>query len=674
MTARLASISYRAPRAVLVGCLALAVGLGAYAISVPDRLALGGGETGGSESEQARSLLTAELGYDPEAAFVVVLSSAESISAPSSAVAVDTLVAQIESVDGVVAVERDQPSDDGLSITVSAFVSPDHGPEQLRSLESTLRDDLDPGPLDLRVGGSIATDLAVRDVAGAEAPKLTLLALPLLLLLLAATLGWRVAPAALLGAVLASAASVAALGVVAESAEINVLAVVPAAFGAAVLAVEFGTGLLYRYREEAATVGPGSAAMEDSLRTILRAATIGMFSAALVGAGLLLIPIDIVRSLGAGTVAAALLGPLLGVVPVAAAIALGAASESGEALPLISEDDSAEDAPLGFRLLLSIARGRSRGAIALVPIAAVAALALPLLDSEAVGLQDTDLPTDEPAAEAGERIAAALGPGAAGPLFVVTDGPAEAPAVAIYRDRIASIGSVRSVRRRPSGEERSAFEAVPDSRPRSLAALQTLADVRAEPAPSGRHVGGPAAELADASERLGDDLPLVGLLALLGTAALWSLLFRSAFAPLLALASAIAPLAGIGAMSAVFGEGNLTGLLDYTPAGAPHLHAFVVVGSLLLAIGLARGAAFATALREERLLGGGAAGSIARSGLLTLMPAAIATLLGAALAGVWLGSELLPAKELAVGLGAGLLADLILTRAILAPALARLSI
>jgi hypothetical protein len=127
-------------------------------------------------------------------------------------------------------------------------------------------------------------------------------------------------------------------------------------------------------------------------------------------------------------------------------------------------------------------------------------------------------------------------------------------------------------------------------------------------------------------------------------------------------------------MLAVFGEGNLTGLLDYTPAGAPHLHAFVVVGSLLLAIGLARGAAFATALREERLLGGGAAGSIARSGLLTLMPAAIATLLGAALAGVWLGSELLPAKELAVGLGAGLLAGLILTRATLAPALARLSI
>jgi uncharacterized membrane protein YdfJ with MMPL/SSD domain len=186
--------------------------------------------------------------------------------------------------------------------------------------------------------------------------------------------------------------------------------------------------------------------------------------------------------------------------------------------------------------LLSIARGRSRGAIALVPIAAVAALALPLLDSEAVGLQDTDLPTDEPAAEAGERIAAALGPGAAGPLFVVTDGPAEAPAVAIYRDRIASIGSVRSVRRRPSGEERSAFEAVPDSRPRSLAALQTLADVRAEPAPSGRHVGGPTAELADASERLGEDHPQVGLLALLGTAALWSLLFRTAFAPLLALA------------------------------------------------------------------------------------------------------------------------------------------
>ena len=62
---------------------------------------------------------------------------------------------------------------------------------------------------------------------------------------------------------------------------------------------------------------------------------------------------------------------------------------------------------------------------------------------------------------------------------------------------------------------------------------------------------------------------------------------------------------------------------------------------MLLAVGLARGAQLGTALREERLLGGGAAGSLARAGLLTLKPAASATLVGVALAGVWIGADLL---------------------------------
>ena len=53
---------------------------------------------------------------------------------------------------------------------------------------------------------------------------------------------------------------------------------------------------------------------------------------------------------------------------------------------------------------------------------------------------------------------------------------------------------------------------------------------------------------------------------------------------------------------------------------------------------------------------------------------ATATLLGIALAGVWLGSSLLPAQEIGLGLAAGLLADLVLVRLLIAPALARLAI
>ena len=312
--------------------------------------------------------------------------------------------------------------------------------------------------------------------------------------------------------------------------------------------------------------------------------------------------------------------------------------------------------------------------VAILPAMIAAALALPLLGSEAIGLDPAELPDTQPAATAGAEISAVFGSGANGPLTVLEENLGDAPPAALYRDAIARLAGIESVGRSRSVGELSAFDAVPAARSQSLAAQQAAADVRAVPSPSRRLVSGPAAGLVDSGQRLADDLPLVALVALLGTAALWSVLFRSVFGPLLALSAVIAPLAGLAALLGVFAHGRLTGLLDYPDSGAPHLQSFVIVGSVLLALGLARGAAFAAALREERQLGGGAAGSLARSGLLTLMPFAVATLAGLVLAGVWLGSDLLPAKELAVGLMAGLAADLLVARIILAPALARLSL
>ena len=244
----------------------------------------------------------------------------------------------------------------------------------------------------------------------------------------------------------------------------------------------------------------------------------------------------------------------------------------------------------------------------------------------------------------------------------------------IYRDAISRLESIESVGLALSAGLLATFEAQTTAAGGSLAAQDAVAEVRSLASPSPRKVGGGDAQLLDSADRIADDLPLVALFALLGTAALWSLLFRSAFGPLLALAAAIAPLAGLGAILAIFGEGRLEGLLDYVPTGGLHLEAYVVVGATLLAVGLARGAQLATALREERELGGGPAGSLARAGVLSLLPAAAATLVGVVLAGIWAGSELLPAQEIGLGLAVGLVADLVLTRLLLAPALARLSI
>ncbi len=673
MTARIARLCTQAPRPLLGFCVLATLALGLYGLGVPDRLSLGGGSLTDSQSELAAAELGAELGFDPEPAFILVVSGAEPLSSAANDVALDTLVEQVKSIRGVEAALEGPVSDDGLTTTVAVHLPTDAGAELSDSVAEGLQGRLDPGPLQVLLGGMQATGTGARDTALDDAPMLTLGALPLLLLVLAGSLGFRLGLATLLAAGLATALSVSALGLLGEFAELQAIAVVAAAFVAVVSAVEVAAVLAYRYREESATLGAGPEALEYSLHTVLKGTAIGIVSAVLIGVALLFVPVDFVHSIGVAVALAAVLAPAAALLPIGAALSLRAEQEVGEALPLVPADSRPEGGPRSFRAILAFARRRGRAAIVVVPLAAVVLVALSLTDSEAVGLSAGELPAEQQAAIADAEIAGAFGPGSSGPLIVITDGEPEAPTLTLYRDSISRLDHIGLVDlARPAGPF-AYFGAAPTARPQSLAAQDAIAAIADVPAPTARRITGPAAELRDTAVGLGNDLPLVAIVALLGTAALWSLLFRSAFGPLLALSSAVGPLVGLAAVVYIFSDGRLAETLDYAPAGAPHLQTYVLTGAVLLALGLARGAQTATALREELTLGGSAAGSLARSSVLTLWPAATATLIGVIVAGVWIGSPLLPAKELAVGLSIGLLADLLLTRCLIAPGLARLS-
>ena len=112
MASRIATLAARAPRAILAVSALLVVVLGILAAATPDRLGLGGGAPSGSESEETTTTLEAELGYDPVAAYVVVLSGEDEITSPGSGVAIETVTSQIMSIDGVAAVTEGAPSED----------------------------------------------------------------------------------------------------------------------------------------------------------------------------------------------------------------------------------------------------------------------------------------------------------------------------------------------------------------------------------------------------------------------------------------------------------------------------------------------------------------------------------------------------------------------------------
>ena len=416
MPARIASLCARSPVGVLIVAAALTLAFGAYAIGVPERLALGGGETGGSQSQEADATLSAQLGYEAEPAYIVVLFSREGVTSAADEVAIRTVRSQIETIEGVAAVVEGEPSEDGMATTLAVHAEIDAGAGRLRETGDQLEGEIDPGRLGVHVGGAVATQAGARSAALDEAPKLTLLGLPLLLLVLAGSLGPRPALAALLGAMLAAASTATVLGLLDALTPIAAIATPGAVILATVLAIEAAAALLFRYREEAATLGAGAEALEYSLHNLLGSALVGMLSAALVGAALLVVPIELVRSIGAGVGLAALLGTPLGILPMAALISTrSSAPRAAKRCRWWPTRRTPSDAPLAFRALLGLGRGRSRGIVAILPLMAIAALALPLLDSEAIGLDPAELPADQPAALAGAAIAASFGAGANGP-------------------------------------------------------------------------------------------------------------------------------------------------------------------------------------------------------------------------------------------------------------------
>ena len=670
----IATLFARGPRRTLLALTILTAGLCAYAAGVPDRLGLDGGLTDGSQSEEAGSGLSQELGYESQADYLVVLSGSERITSPSNGIALEAVTGQIRAVSGVARVLPRGLAPDLLSVALAVHLESGLEPGATAAIGRELREDLDPGPLALAVGGTEATQEAVRSVALDEAPLFLGLALALALLVLALGLGPKPALAALLGGALAAAATVAILGLLGELFTVAAVGTLGATLLAALLAIELAAALLFRYRVEAATLGAGPEALEYTLHNLLNGAAVAALSAVVAGLALLAVPVDFVRSIALGLILAGLIGPAVGPLPMAALLLSTGARQVGEPLPLVSRERPVAGGPLTFRALVGLGRRRSYGLIAVLPLIATAALLLPLLDSDAVGLDPAELPADQQAAIAGFEITAAYGPGGNGPLQVVLEQPTDPAAVESYRAAVNALEAVEAADEPHIAGSLTAFDATPGRAPQSLQAQAAAAEILALTPPAPQGVAGPAAELADTADRIAGDLPLFGVAALLVAAALLSLLLRSGFAPLLTIAALTGPLAGLAAVVLVFGEGRLTGVLDYTAAGAAHLQTLVIVGAVLLALGLARSGQLATALREERSLGAGAVGSLARSGQLTLLPALASTVAGLVLVEVWLGSDLLVAKELALGLGAGLLADLLIARVILAPALARLAL
>ena len=123
----------------------------------------------------------------------------------------------------------------------------------------------------------------------------------------------------------------------------------------------------------------------------------------------------------------------------------------------------------------------------------------------------------------------------------------------------------------------------------------------------------------------------------------------------------------------VFQDGRLAGLLSYTPEGGPVLGAVIAVLGAVATVSAARTVHFAAAVAAEREHSFGSTATVPIAASLTLPGFAASTAVVAATAIVLVGSDLVGAKELGLGVAAGVILDLVFVRALIGTGLARLS-
>ena len=304
----------------------------------------------------------------------------------------------------------------------------------------------------------------------------------------------------------------------------------------------------------------------------------------------------------------------------------------------------------------------------LVALAVLVGLALPVTQLKTAMPSIKVVPTSDASRIGYQQVQAAFGPGATGPLQIVTQAADAATARQIAR-RDPGVATLLPTQTR---DGYALTTAVPRQDPSNAAVGRTIDRLRAG-LPPGSLVGGAVAENHDLQAALAAKTPLViGVVLALG----FLLLLIALQAPLLAavgvLTNLLATGAAFGVAKWIFQDGALHSLLSFQSQGFLDAWGPVFFFAMIFAISMDYTVFLLSAAKEHwdhthdarRAMVGG----VAHSGRVIFAAAAVmvAVFLTFALSGP------LPPKEMGIILGVAVLLDAALIRLLLLPVLLRL--
>jgi uncharacterized membrane protein YdfJ with MMPL/SSD domain len=682
MLSALARLIDRRPWQVLAIVLVITVVSGLFGIRVRDHLKPRGFDVAGSGSATARELVAHASGTDPANSVLALVRLPAPYGAPEAQRLVGEVEMKLRRDPAVVAVL------DATSAHNPAMIASDRRSTYVVAALRPLNDEAQEeagkrlvsafaGDTRVTLGGNPVANHEISLTIERDLRRAELLAVPLIVLL--SFFLFRGFIASLLAPLAGGITILVSFFLLRELSSLTSLSIYALNLVTGLslgLSIDWSLLLLSRYREERARTADLRLALQ---RALGRAGHTIVFSALTVAASLaclLVFPLRFLRSMGYGGIIAATVAMLTALVVLPTVLRLLGPRIDSLTLPRW-RDPSRLAQPSGRWRMLGRVTTRHAVPTTVAVVALLLVVAAPLARIQWTTVDASSLPASAQAFKTDQAVnRSGKFPNNGGtPFYLVFrtrgGGNAASERAAALAAKARQLDGVQAVA--PPLQLSSdtwQINLVSRDRPYSDATQRLVRDLNAIGGTEQVYVGGDAAAFHDERNAIASQLPIAIAILVVATLLILFVLSASLVAPLLALAmNALTLAATFGLLILIFQDGRLESLLGYTSQSALDLTIPLVLAALVFAIATDYGVFLLSRIREARLAGRtereAISGSVATVGPIVTSAAA----LFAVSIGIFGVSNIIVLKILGIGTACAVLADALLVRCLLFPAL-----
>ena len=679
---------YRRRKVVLAAAVAFLVLAGVWGTGLFGALTGAGFDDPGSDSTRARQVAEQQLGRDEADVIVLYRSDTATVDDPAYRQAVTGTLAALPAA----VVQRTVTWwDTSAPQLVSADRKATYAVLGLRGEEDERTDGLEaiedrlsaPG-LSTRIGGSATVGRDINDRIGADIARAEMLSLPVLMVLLVLVLGSLVAAGLTLAiGIFAILGAFTALRVFSLGTDVSVFSINVVTILGLGLAIDYGLFMVSRYREELGRGLGTEDAIARTMATAGRTVAISGLTVAVSLAGLLIFPQVFLRSMGFGGMAAVLVAMVAALTVLPALFGVLGPRVDALSVRRPWSRRTRRTAPAGGGAWGRIARSVMRRPVvyAVSVVLVLLALGLPFLQVRFGGIDARALPAGTESRVVSETLDRDFAAGGTQPIEAVLTLPAAADSAAgraaltSWTAAAAALPGVTSAQVTGAADRTARVSIGYAGDPIAGSAQDLVRAVRGLAPPAGGSVlvGGTSAELVDLLGSIGSRLPWMALIVIGTSFVLLFLAFGSVVLPIKAVLMNVLSLsASFGAIVWIFQDGNLSGLLDFTPTGTLEATQPILVLAIVFGLSMDYEVFLMSRIREAYLRSGDNTEAVATGLQRTGRIITTAALLLVVVIGAFSLSGITFIKLIGVAMALAIVVDATVVRALLVPATMRL--